>query len=269
VEAVLLGIDCVGFDISPLSIIQSKVKVDSVPALSEIRETKATIVQGVKDNQKTPKELLELISSLEKVPVRDFYRMAYLVSVSDSARRKREFMSSFLRNLELMLGSVGDFADVASELGLTLGKANLREGDARELPLGDHSMDGIVTSPPYSIALDYISNDAHAFTALGYDLQQLRGRFIGVRGRGAKRVDLYNQDMVQSFKEMSRVLKSGKLCTIIIGDASLGGQRLSTVDFTVKQCHAVGLRLIRNIPKIIFGLYNVMQTENILIFQKV
>jgi len=40
------------------------------------------------------------------------------------------------------------------------------------------------------------------------------------------------------------------------------------VDFTIKYAEKVGFKLIKNIDKIIFGLYNVMQKENILVFQK-
>ncbi|MEO0203236.1 MAG: DNA methyltransferase [candidate division WOR-3 bacterium] len=77
-----------------------------------------------------------------------------------------------------------------------------------------------MTSPPYSIALDYVSNDAHALKALGYDLKELREKFIGVRGKGEDRIELYNEDMKKSLKEMFRVLKPGKYLVMIIGNAT-------------------------------------------------
>lgn len=67
---------------------------------------------------------------------------------------------------------------------------DIKIGDSRALPLETESIDGIVTSPLYSIALDYVSNDAHALRELGYDLSEIRGEFIGVRGKGQTRIEL-------------------------------------------------------------------------------
>jgi DNA modification methylase len=167
-----------------------------------------------------------------------------------------------------MLVSVRDFKNATKEIGLELGKVDIKKGDSRKLNLDDESVHGIVTSPPYSIALDYVKNDAHALEALGFDTKKIREEFVGVRGTGAKKIELYNQDMMKSIDEMFRVLKSGKFCVIVIGDASYFGERIKTVDFTIKYAKKIGFKLIKNIDKIIFGLYNVMQKENILIFQK-
>lgn len=35
----------------------------------------------------------------------------------------------------------------------------------------------------------YVSNDAHALKALGYNLPEIREEFIGVRGKGQKRLE--------------------------------------------------------------------------------
>ena len=130
-------------------------------------------------------------------------------------------------------------------------------------------VDGIITSPPYSIAIDYVSNDAHALKALGYDLNELREKFIGVRGNGYKRINFYNEDMKKSLEEMHRVLKSGKYAVIIIGNATYQGREIKTVEFIISYAEKIGFKLVNNIDKIIFGLYNVIQKENILIFKKV
>jgi len=90
-----------------------------------------------------------------------------------------------------------------------------------------------------------------------------------VRGRGSERIDLYNEDMKKSYSEMYRVLKPGKFAVIVIGNATYMGEEIKTVEFTIDYCQKIGFKLVSNIDKIIFGLYNVMQKENILIFQKV
>jgi len=269
-EAQLLGINCLGIDISPLCVLQSKVKTESVEAIDEIEKIKKIILNKIKPslfNQES-ESFSQMIDSLGDEKVKNFYKMAYLVAVSDNARRRRNFEQSFYKNIELMIKSVRDFRDIAGELNLKLGRVEIKTGDSRNLPLENNSIDGIITSPPYSIALDYVLNDAHALKVLGYDLSEIREEFVGVRGRGPERINLYNQDMKRSYEEMYRVLKPKRFAAIVIGNATYMGEEIKTVEFTIDYCQKIGFRLVKNIDKIIFGLYNVMQKENILIFQK-
>jgi len=269
-EAQLLGINCLGIDISPLCVLQSKVKTESEEAIDEIEDIKKNIANKINRNlfNQENESFLQMIDSLANEKVKNFYKMAYLVAVSDNARRGRNFEHSFYKNLELMIKSVRDFRHIARELNLKLGQAEIKTGDSRNLPLENNSIDGIITSPPYSIALDYVSNDAHALKVLGYGLSEIREEFVGVRGRGQERINLYNQDMKKSYEEMYRALKPKRFAAIVIGNATYMGEEIKTVEFTIDYCQKIGFRLIKNIDKIIFGLYNVMQKENILIFQK-
>lgn len=195
-EAQLLGINCVGIDISPLCVLQSRVKVESIDVLTDIINLKRRMKDKIgvplfNPENKTLDESIELISD-EKV--KNFYKMAKLVAVSDNARRGRNFSNAFLKNLELMIFSLTDYYQIAKSINLKLGKIDIRVGDSRKLPLDSESIDGMITSPPYSIALDYVVNDAHALKTLGYDLPEIREEFIGVRGKGQDRVNLYNDD---------------------------------------------------------------------------
>jgi ubiquinone/menaquinone biosynthesis C-methylase UbiE len=270
IEAQLLGINCIGIDVSPLCVLQSKVKTESVNVIDEILAVKNDIMAKIKPNlfNQENESFLTVVDFVTDERVKNFYKMAYLVAVSDNARRKRDLYQSFYKNVELMITSVEMVRDIAKELGLRLGTVDIKTGDARKLPLEDESIDGIITSPPYSIALDYVSNDAHALKVLGYELPKIREEFIGVRGKGSERIDLYNQDMMESYREMYRVLKPGKFAVIIIGNATYSGEEVKTVEFTINYCEKLGFKLVKNIDKIIFGLYNVMQKENILIFHK-
>ena len=74
--------------------------------------------------------------------------------------------------------------------------------------------------------------------------------------------------MEKSLKEMFRVLKPNKYAVIVIGNATYLGQEIKTIGFTIDYGEKVGFKLIKNLDKIIFGLYNFMQKEKILIFQK-
>lgn len=271
VEAQLLGINCIGFDISPLCVLQSRVKTESIDVLPQIIEWKEEIQKAMSLPlfNSAGKTLDEVISSIPGEKEQNFYKMAKLVAISDNARRGREFNNAFLKNLELMFSSVSDYAKIVQKLNLKLGLIDIKTGDSRALPLENESIDGIITSPPYSIALDYVSNDAHALEELGYDLSEIREEFVGVRGKGEKRIDLYNQDIKKSLEEMHRVLKPHRYAAIIIGNAMYLGKEVKTTEFIIDYCEKIGFRLVKNIDKIIFGLYNIMQKENILIFQKI
>jgi len=271
-ESQVLGIDSVGVDVSPVCVLISKVKTQSVDVLDKINEIKEDIL---KHNSGTlinfdvkPQQLRKSIEDITDEKVKNFFLVAELIAHSDRSRRRRNFNEAFSINVEKMIKSVEDFSNAIKETGIELGDVQIEEGDSRNLKVEDNSVDGIVTSPPYSIALDYVKNDAHALEALGFDIKKIREEFIGVKGTNAKKIELYNQDMMKSIDEMFRVLKSGKFCVIIIGDATYFGEKIKTVDFTIKYAEKSGFKLIKNLDKIIFGLYNVMQKENILIFQK-
>jgi SAM-dependent methyltransferase len=266
-ECQLLGIDCIGIDVSKVCLLVSKVKTESLNAISEIEDLKESFLDdGAPADSET---LNQTINEIKNEEARNFYKVAELIAESDKTRRRRkDFMGSFTKNLQKMILSTQDYKKVVDELSLPLGNVDIRLGDARNLDLSDESIDGIITSPPYSIALDYVKNDAHALEALGFEVKKIREDFIGVRGTGKKKVMMYNKDMEKSFNEMFRVLKPGKYCVIVIGNATIQGEEVKTVQMTVDYMKKLGLSLEKNMDKIIFGLYNIIQRENILIFRK-
>lgn len=266
-EAQLLGINCIGLDASPLCVLQSRVKTASHDVVDEIR-AECEERTGLTQAETTLDEAALSPIATDEQRVQDFFCMAKLVALSDSVRRRKDFTSAFASRTKLMVQSIADYHQIRTELGLTLGRAVIERGDARALPLRDNSIDGIITSPPYAIALDYIKNDAHALQALGLDAREMREQFIGLRGRMNERVRLYNEDMKKSLEEMMRVLKPNKCALIVIGNAAYGGRTLESVELITKHASEVGLRLTNCIDKTIFGLYNVMQKEKVLIFKK-
>lgn len=269
-EAQLLGINFVGIDISPLCVLQGNVKTKSIYVLDEIIRLKDTLISKIKLSLfNNEGDFYKVLKDIENKGARDFYTLARLLAVSDEARRGREFERSFIKNLNLMIESVRDYKEISSKLNLSLGSIDLKIGDSRSIELPDNSIDGIITSPPYSIALDYVDNDSHSLEDMGYKLDEIRDDFVGVRGKGREKVDLYNSDMKKSYGEMHRILKPDKYAVIVIGNATYQGQEVKTVEFTIDYMTGLGFKLEKNILKLIFGLYNVMKKENILIFRKI
>lgn len=266
-EAQLLGVNCLGFDASPLCVLQSRVKTASREVIDKIRERCAEL-RGMNAANTSLHEAMSTMSADADQRVADFFRLAQLVALSDSVRRRKDAAAALASKTELMVQSVADYDQIRKDLSLTLGRATIERGDARALPVRDNSIDGIVTSPPYSIALDYIKNDAHALQALGLDTSEIREQFIGLRGPTKDRVRLYDDDIKGCLDEMMRVLKPKRYALIVVGNATFGGESLNSVDVITEHASEIGLRLMKSIDKTIFGLYNVMQKEKVLIFQK-
>jgi len=269
-EAQLLGVNLIGIDVSPLCVIQGKVKTQSIFAFDEILSLKGKVTDSISTNLfSIEKNYYEMLDDLtENETAKDFYKLARLVAVSDNSRRNRNFSTSFVKNLDLMIKSVKFYLEIKDKLDLNLGNISINIGDARNVDLPDNSVDGIITSPPYSIALDYVQNDEHSLSDLGFNVSELRENFIGVRGNGKNKLNLYNEDMEKTYNEIYRVLKPGKFAVIVIGNATYQGNEVKTVEFTIEYMKKLGFSLENNIDKIIFGLYNVMKKEHILIFKK-
>lgn len=266
-ECQLLGIDCVGIEISPLCALLAKVKTQSWRFVREIAGAVASLTtaipvdpEGVDASHWPPQE------------VADFIEIARMVTFSDVSRRRRDARAYFVRNLRNMLESVQDMARAIEHFHLTPGQVDVINGDCRDLAalgMGDRSIDAIITSPPYSIALDYVENDEHALQAMGLDTTEIREQFIGVRGRGARRkADLYEQDMKRVLAEMARVLRPGGQAVVVIGNVTIQQEESLTTGQVVRWAEAAGLRLVREMPKIVWGLYNVVKDEKILFFAR-
>jgi len=268
VEAQLLGINCIGIDVSRLCILISKVKTESIYALEQVKKLAGSVAPSNVESVQSDIIRKKSWETVKDERVRNFYQTAEMIAHSDESRRGRDFIKSFYENINKMMESVNDYRNLCKEHALKLGNVKIIEGDARHLDIPDNSIDGIITSPPYSIALNYVENDAHSLKALGYDLNKIKQDFIGVRGSGFEKFKLYNEDIRIAIGEMYRVLKPGRFCVIVIGNVTYRSEEVQTTNIVIETCKSEGFQLLRKVDKIIFGLYNVMQKEYILIFQK-
>jgi len=267
-ESQILGINCIGIDISPLCCLISKVKTESMYGIDEISKCMNTI-KPTNSNSHQPDIFMESNTiEITDDKVKNFYLMAEMIAHSDTSRRGKDFESSYFENIKKMIKSVTDFRNAVKTNHLKLGNVKIIKGDVRKIKLKDNSVDAIITSPPYSIALNYVENDAHSLQALGYDLKRIKEDFIGVRGSGFNKFELYYKDMEKSISEMYRVLKPGKYCVIVIGNVTFQEKEVDTTDRVIQFAKKTGFSFKKKLDKIIYGLYNVMQKEYILFFKK-
>jgi DNA modification methylase len=284
-EAHLFGLNSIGFDISPVCTLVSKAKVSSGQVADKLNSYTNDAIKSMNYDFEASKSrssengsLLEdyepskykkFLKGIKNEHVRNFYKVAQLIFASDKGRRKRDF-DAFENNLDLMIRSALDLADVEAEIKLDrpLGTIKIEQCDARTLTLPSEFIDGIICSPPYSIALNYMENDKYALQELGEDIKKLSNNCIGVKGNKDTKCQLYVKDMERCYDEMYRVLKNDKYCVIVIGDAKVDGEPTNTVREAIEYCESIGFTLTRELPKIIFGLYNTISDESVLFFKK-
>jgi DNA modification methylase len=285
-ESHLFGLDFIGFDISPVCVLTSKVKVTAGEIAGQLplfkKEAIKAMKQDVLKNAKETKKYAKLVDDdgssayqdflgkIDDERIRNFYQLAQLIFASDRGRRSRDF-EAFEKNIDNMIASALNLADAEKMLknDRKLYEGRINKGDARNLKsVRNESVDAIITSPPYSIALNYMFNDRHALEELGVDIADLSSNVIGVAGKGAQKIKQYEKDMEAAYSEMYRVLKKGRQCVIVIGEAKVDGEQTQTVEDSIKYCESIGFRLKDNLPKIIFGLYNTIKDERVLFFEK-
>ena len=271
VEATIMGIDSIGIEKSPFCVLMSKVKCE---ALKVDSGRLPSILSGMPKNYKTliGKNKLPLEFSYSEVFEADkaITLLAFLDAMGYARRCSKSIDILFPSVLKRYVGQVNSFIKAREKLNLKIGKARFEIGDARSLPLEGNSIDAIITSPPYSFAIDYAENDRPQLEYLGYNVSSLKEEMIGLKGKTRReRLANYFDDMNKVLSEMSRVLKVGKYAVIIIGsnDIQTGGIRLETKVEEMAINHSFVLD--QKIAKPIKGIQNTMRDEYILFLRKV
>ncbi len=272
VEAALIGINSIGIDKNPFACFMSKVKLESLNLCLGL----------LNDLSKSPKEILNeflktkllkdelLFADDEETKVKRLFLLAFLDAMGYARRTTKSINQLFPQVLSRYIKQVKSFLIVSKRLNLKLGEGNIEVGDARDLSrIKDASVDGVITSPPYSFAIDYAENDRPQLEYLGFDVDKLKNEMIGLNGKSRKeKLQKYFDDMRKVMSEISRVLKAGKYAVIIIGsnDIQTGGIRLEN---KIKEFGTIyRLNLVREIRKPIKGIRNTMHEEFVLIFRK-
>jgi hypothetical protein len=271
VEAAIIGIDSIGIERSPFCILMSKAKYESLKAhgdeLSAIINNAGKNYKTLAKNKRLPTEF-NVKGNLS--PEKTVTLLAFLDAMGYARRCSRNIDVLFPSVLKRYAGQISSFIQVRNKLSLNIGKAKFEIGDAKALPINNNSIDAIITSPPYSFAIDYADNDRPQLEYLGYDVESLKNEMIGLKGKTRKeKLSNYFEDMNQVLKEMARVLKVGKYTVIIIGsnDIQTGGIRLETKIEEMASRHS--FELDQKILKPIKGIQNTMKDEYILFLRRV
>jgi tRNA G10 N-methylase Trm11 len=273
VEAALMGIDSKAIDVSPFCQFMIKTKYEALTIdVKLLGQTKIEnkklfdfFMQGDVLNRLTK------IGDNNKIKIYNLAFLAFLDALGYSKRvvksnheqlfdkvlpRYFETVKSFLSNQYFDQSKIGSL-DVLSD------------SDALNIKLGDNSVDCVITSPPYSFAIDYIENDKDQLEFLGYDTAELKNRLIGLKGKNKnQKLENYFADMDSFCLQVSRVLKKGKNFIMIIGSNTnqTGGIRLE--ETVINSAKKYDMPLVKSILKPIKGMRNTMKEEFVLIFEK-
>jgi len=215
----------------------------------------------------TQLELMALIREIERVQdpgIREFLELAFsaiIITKSGGVSMARDLAHTRPHRVQdkTPRPALGEYRkrlskNLNSLATLTRGSGTIEilNGDAQSLALGDHTVDLIVTSPPYAAnAIDYMR--AHKFSLVWFghslsSLSQLRREYIGhdavtsveyvelpestcqvvdsiarVDSKKAKVLHRYYSEITRCLAEMVRVLKPGKAAIVVAGSSTMRG----------------------------------------------
>ncbi|WP_207687940.1 DNA methyltransferase [Desulfonema limicola] len=273
IEAALMGIDSYAIDVSPFCQFMIKTKYQALTIDLNLFKNSPVNAQKFFTYFKKGNviERIEKIGDPDKIKIYNLAFLAYLDALGYSKRviksnheqlfekvlhRYIETIKSFLANPYYNLNNIGKL-----EI--------LHNSEALQIKIENDSVDCVITSPPYSFAIDYVENDREQLEFLGYNTKELKNKLIGLKGRTKKeKLENYFADMDKFCSEVSKVLKKGRFFVIIIGSNTnqTGGIRLE--ETIINSSEKYNMPLIKTILKPIKGMRNTMKNEYILIFER-
>jgi len=208
IESALMGIDSYAIDLSPFCQFMTKVKYESLSINIELLKGISSKSERLFNffNVSDIKTQVQKINDNEKLKVCGLTLLAFLDSLGYSKRvinsSHRELFTKVLKRYE---NTVVNFILNGSEYIDDLGTVKILENaTATKMSLEDSSIDGVITSPPYSFAIDYVKNDEAQLKFLGYNVNDIRNEMIGLIGKNK------NERLENYFKDMRKV------CAILI-----------------------------------------------------
>jgi ubiquinone/menaquinone biosynthesis C-methylase UbiE len=297
IEASIMGINSVSCELSPFACLMARAKVGALNAdcgmFPELVKHADLIYQRFAPYEQqwaTQQALFAAVDGFREEhsialaamfpklaqPMRDLLLLCYLDAVGYAARRRGKTPRDLFPDLlSRYLAAVQAFNEIREEMGLTLGVAEVVHGDARRLQLSDASVDGVLFSPPYSFAIDYVENDRPQLQFLGVDVETLKQRMVGLIGNGrtkeqliASKVANYFVDMETIMTECRRILRPGGYCVIIVGSNTNQTGGVSLEDGIINIGTKLRMPLNFQIMREIEGIRNTMRDEFLLFFRK-
>ncbi len=288
VEAQRLSRRCIGIEINPVAALIAKAKTinRSITHINKLVERirlgvrqatrRAPIpstVQGDKwYTERTLNELRRLWQFIESVdgderllaqtafsaillPVcRETRHWGYVCdNTAPKSNYERDVRETFERTLDGFVQAYRErdaYWNAGDKLPSAARDVEVREGDARtilpEQPA--HSVQLIITSPPYFGVTDYVKAQRLTFEWLNIPIEPLRLTEIGARSKRRRltAAEEYLQECALVFRECRRVLQNGRACVVIFGEST----EREPIHFKfIKTVEACGFQLEYSAPR--------------------
>jgi len=285
VEAFLNNRNAIGNDFNPLATLITKVKVTLIPT-EEFKYLKDKLLRMKRFLDLDYKRIDKRIESLPSRNVSKIFNRVVISKLeviretlleikkegnhSDIYDLGRVALSSTIWSLvenggmlnvdDLFLKKVNSMEEELKKMSTIIKNppsVKIITGDARKLEVESTSVDLIVTSPPYVNALDYYRVHMYNMLWLGMDFDLFKKHEIGAHSHFIynrfRLLSEYLGDMLRVMIEMNRVLKSSKLCVIVVGNSSLEYELIESHKFFAEMSKFIGFKPIktyfRNIDK--------------------
>ena len=273
VEAALMGINSKAIDVSPFCQFMIKTKYEALTIDLKLLEQTKIENKKLFDFFKQG-DVLKKITKIGDDNKIKIYNLAFLAFLDALGYSKRVVKSNheqlFDKVLPRYIETVKSFLSNKYFDQNKIGNLNvLSDSDALNIKIESNSVDCVITSPPYSFAIDYVENDKDQLEFLGYETTELKNRLIGLKGKTKnQKLENYFADMDLFCLQVSKVLKKGKYFVLIIGSNTnqTGGIRLE--ETVINSAKKYDMPLVKSILKPIKGMRNTMKEEYVLIFEK-
>lgn len=235
VSCKMKGINSIGFDISPLSVFVSQVKVKDTYDIISIKKYLNKIIETKIEYHEPPphpifykgipKErvneilsLKEAILLIEQKSERDFLLLALLSIISDVSLIKRDgahyrfvdkpktndTIKTFQNQVNLMIADIEQKKILSNTKDVN---TTVKLGDARELELENNSVDGIITSPPYLNRDNYIAQYKIELFLMGFisnmkEYRDLTHRTLRSHVEAKKLHEYSNEPIIEEVEEI-------------------------------------------------------------------
>lgn len=271
VEASLIGINSIGIDVNPFAAFMSQVKTEALSIdrkrLGKIKLNYSKYFSLFSNDFFDPHDIISNNNEYSKI--NRLILLSYLDALGFSQRTNVPISKLFKKVFNRYIDHTVGFLDIREKLDLKLGQSNIKCNSANALDdISSNSIDSIITSPPYSFAIDYVKNDKTQIEYLGYKTSEIKSETIGLQGSSKKeKLKNYFEIMNSLMQELCRILKPNKYLTIIIGSNTrqTGGVSLENNIISIGENCGFSEPLV--IHKPIKGIRNTMENEYILVFK--
>ena len=171
----------------------------------------------------------------------------------------------FIKTLEQTAEMVASLSNVSASWS----DVNVIHGNAIALPMGNDTVDALISHPPYVGSIPYAEYGALSLQWLGVDHKRLDRELTGGRRQSQDVLQRFEEAYHQMLKETQRVLRPGRHAFLMVGNPIVRGELVDLPQMTLKLACDAGLQLVAGTER--HGINrraNNMGAEHLLFFRK-